>query len=225
MYKNSDARERVLYRLRAGGPATVGELASEMGVVAVTMRSHLHALRAQGLVEGQDERGHVGRPRRRSRVTAQAESMLPNRSAGLAADLLHGLQDLAGRRGVDQLLDLAAARYAAEHAAAVQGSLAERVVAVAGLLQDESGSASWQQEGDRYVIRDFHCPYLQLARERDDICRYHTQVVTRLLGEPATLARTIVRGDRDCVFAVAARPARAAGVRTLSDGRLAPERG
>jgi len=227
MYRNSGARERVLRRLLERGPSTVEELATDLGVVPVTMRNHLAALREQGLVAGEDERGHVGRPRRRFSLTRQAEALLPNRAEGFSADLLDSLQALAGSRGVDQLLDMAAARYATRHAGGMADcqNLQERVVAATEVLAQESGLARWEEAGDRFLIRDFHCPYGELARERPDVCRYHTQVVTRLLGAPATLERSIARGDQHCVFAVGRYPVqRPAAVRTLSDGRVAPER-
>src|SRR5712692_8391555 len=136
MYRNSDARQRVLRRLLERGPSTVDDLARDLGVVSVTMRGHLAALQDQGLLASEDERGRVGRPRRRYRLTADAQALLPNRSGGLAADLLDSLQALTGGRGVDQLLDVAASREAGRHAAAISGkSLEERVPAVTQLLE------------------------------------------------------------------------------------------
>ena len=225
MYKNSGARQHVLRRLLERGPSTADELARDLGVVPVTMRSHLAALGEQGLVTASEERGHVGRPRRRFELSAEARAQLPNHAGALAADLLDGLQALAGSRGVDQLLDVAASRCATRHAAALEGcaSLRDRVAAVAGILDGESGLATWEEAGDQWLIRDFHCPYAELARERSDICRWHTQLVTRLLGAPASLERSIAQGASQCVFATAQRPLqRPSSVRTLSDGRLAP---
>ena len=226
MYKNSDARQRVLNRLLEGGPSTVADLASELGVVPVTMRSHLQALQEQGLVTSEDERGHVGRPRRRYRLSAEAHDRLPNRNGALAADFLAGLQALAGSRGVDQLLDVAAARAASRHAPALSGRpFADRVAVAADILEKESGRAGWEDAGDRFVIRDYHCPYGELARQRPEVCRYHTQVVARLLGAQVSLEQSIVRGDAHCVFSVARQPVQPPiAVRTLSDGRLAPQR-
>jgi predicted ArsR family transcriptional regulator len=226
MYKKSASRQRVLRRLLERGPSTVEELARDLGLVPVTMRSHLAALQDQGLVSAEDERGHVGRPRRRFGLTSQAEALLPNRAEGLSGDLLDGLRSLAGSRGLDQLLDVAAARYAAEHASSFAGceSLQARVSVATELLDAEAGLACWEDAGDRYLIRDYHCPYGQLARERPEVCRYHTQALTRLLGAPVLLERSLAKGDRQCVFAVPRQPLRPPTVRTLSDGRVAPQR-
>lgn len=226
MYKNSGPRQAVLARLLERGPSTVEELARDTGVVPVTMRTHLAALVEQGLVEAEDERGRIGRPRRRYRLTPEARAGLPNRAAGLLTDLLDGLQTLAGARAVDQLLDLAAARYAARHAGECAGKdLEQRVQAATDLLTREGGLARWEKAGDRYLIRDFNCPYAAAASERESVCRYHAQVLSRLLGGPIALERSLARGDQHCLFATPANPPQApASVRRLSDGRVAPER-
>jgi predicted ArsR family transcriptional regulator len=224
MYKNSDARERVLLELKRRGCATVADLARDLGVVPVTMRAHLKALQSQGLVAASDERGRVGRPRQRFSLTAAAHERFPNQVAGLAAGLLAAVQNVAGQRGVDQVLDLAAARCAAAYAP-LPGSLAERVAAAADVLREESGLAGWQPAEGGFVLHDLHCPYWQLSAARDDVCRYHTQVVTRLVGAHVELERSIAHGANRCEFRVSERHAgRSVGVRTLSDGRLAPDR-
>jgi predicted ArsR family transcriptional regulator len=221
MYRNSGARQRVLDWLLEHGPATVDQLARALGVVPVTMRGHLAALQEQGLVSAEEERGRVGRPRRRYRLTGEAEAQLPNHSDTLAADLLDSLQALAGSRGVDQLLDVAAARCATRHAPQLAaGSLEDRVAAVTNVLRDEGGAARWDDRGDALVIRELHCPYGQLARQRPDVCRYHTQVLIRMLGNPVLLERSMAHGDHHCVFSTPRLPVRRApAVRTLSDGR------
>ncbi|HEU0169206.1 MAG TPA: ArsR family transcriptional regulator [Chloroflexota bacterium] len=224
MYKNSDARERVLVELKRRGSATVAELARDLGVVPVTMRAHLKALAEQGLVAAADERGRVGRPRQRFALTASGHERFPNRGAGLAAELLAALRNVAGQRGVDQLLDLAAARCVAGQAP-TEGSLEDRVAAATEALREESGLAEWQPAEGGFVIHDLHCPYWQLAATRDDVCRYHTQVLTRLVGAPVALERSFAHGAAHCQFRVSDRqPGQPVGVRTLSDGRLAPDR-
>jgi len=224
MYKNSDARERVLLELKRRSSATVAQLARDLGVVPVTMRAHLKALQEQGLVTAEDERGRVGRPRRRFSLTAAAHDRFPSRASGLAADLLAALQNVAGQRGVYQVLDLAAARCAAARPVTT-GALAERVAAATDVLREESGLAEWQPAEGGFVVRDLHCPYWQLAAVRDDVCHYHTQVLTRLVGAPVVLECSIAHGASHCCFRITERGSGPpVGVRTLSDGRLAPDR-
>ena len=227
MYKNSDARLRVLASLRTGGEATVEDLATHLGLVPVTVRSHLAALRAQGLVDSRDERGRVGRPRRRFFLTPMGEARFPHRYPDLVEDLLHAVRTLSGSRGLEQVLDLAAAHcvrsWQAEPLA--WSNLEERVAAAAERLNAEGGEVIWEKSGERYLLREAYCPYAEVSAAGQEVCRYHLQVVTRLIGQPAHLERSLARGDRCCVFAVSEHAASPpATVRTLSDGRVAPAR-
>lgn len=226
MYKNSDQRRRVLEALRGSEGMTADDLAEELRLVPVTVRSHLAALRAQGLVDSRDERGRVGRPRRRFFLTSQGESTFPHRYAELVEDLLHGVRALIGRRGLEQVLDLAAGRNIAgcQQGAPAIG-LEERLTNAIERLDAEGGEASWEKQGGRYLLRDRHCPYAAIAATGEDVCRYHLQVVTRLVGQPAHLEQSLARGDGCCVFAIPEQmSASPPSVRTLSDGRLGPER-
>ena len=91
MYKNSDARQRVLDRLLERGPSTVTDLASELGVVPVTMRSHLqilsrlsyalHDAAFKDVVLRQGQRDEVLREARRVEATFAASAI----GAGKAA--------------------------------------------------------------------------------------------------------------------------------------------
>jgi len=211
----------VLRLLKEAGSSSVEELAAATGVVPVTMRSHLKALERQGLVCSEPTRGHVGRPRYRFRLTDKAAERLPNRCPSFAAELLHGLRSLAGQRGVDQLLDLAAARHTASHGSS-DPSLEARVETAARALEEESGDAGWSYTAGVYRIEDRHCPYWPLAREDESVCRYHAQVVSRIAGRRVNHEQSIARGQPACVFAISERPASPVDVRTLSDGRVGP---
>ncbi|MHB8618051.1 MAG: helix-turn-helix transcriptional regulator [Chloroflexota bacterium] len=224
MHVHSPTRQRVARLLKLRGPSSAAEVARELHLVPVTARGHLLALAGEGLVTATDERGRVGRPRRLYSLSERGEALFPNRYPGLAADVLESLLALAGRRVLDQVLDAAAARYAASHQAPPAGSLAEKVGLAAGVLEAESGIVSWESQPGGFAIRDFNCPYEQLARHHaPEVCRYHVQVVSKLVGEEVSLDRSLARGDRCCLFSVHdTKQRRAAGVRVLSDGREAP---
>jgi predicted ArsR family transcriptional regulator len=55
-------RRAVLMALRNRGWATVSELANEVGIKSISVRHHLNALQADGLVEMEERRQSVGRP-------------------------------------------------------------------------------------------------------------------------------------------------------------------
>ena len=56
-------RDRILYLLKTKGPQTAAQVAKRVGVTAMAIRQHLAGLLDDELVEFEDERGRVGRPR------------------------------------------------------------------------------------------------------------------------------------------------------------------
>ncbi|MGF1503727.1 MAG: ArsR family transcriptional regulator [Chloroflexi bacterium] len=57
-----ETRYRILQCLAQDGPATVSQLVRRVGMKAATIRHHLIALRAEGLVDMDLQHGAVGRP-------------------------------------------------------------------------------------------------------------------------------------------------------------------
>ena len=223
MYKNSEARERVLVFVRRHGSASVAELGWALGIVPVTAREHLKGLAAQGLLRSEAERGALGRPHLRFRLTAQAEGLLPQRYAGLASDVIGSVVALAGAHGLDRVLDAAAAKYASDHAPAPDcATLGDRVAHAAGVLRGESGEAHLETHGGGYGISTSLCPYAAVARQFNSVCRYHLQVVSKLCRAEVTLEEALPRGQDRCLFAVTEHARRPLGVRLVSDGRQKP---
>jgi predicted ArsR family transcriptional regulator len=212
----------VLHAIERSSGATIQQLADVLGIVPVTVRSHVAALEAQGLVSAEDIRGRVGRPARCYVATDRARQRHGSRSGELVAELLRALESLAGNRGVDQLLDLAATRRTSENGVGPHAKLEERISTATQFLTDEGGDATCSESNSRRVIQDHRCPYLDAALATPAICRFHTQVVTRLLGAPAVLERAIARGDAVCEFVIRPAEPRMVDVRRLSDGRPAP---
>src|SRR5262245_59030866 len=75
--KVAGTQGKVLEALRKMGGATAEELSRELGGGAVAMRVHLRNLHAAGLVAHEEERRDVGRPVRRFKLTASADSTFP----------------------------------------------------------------------------------------------------------------------------------------------------
>ncbi len=55
-------RRAVLIALKTRGWATVNDLADEVGIKAISVRHHLNALLADGMVQMEERRQSVGRP-------------------------------------------------------------------------------------------------------------------------------------------------------------------
>jgi predicted ArsR family transcriptional regulator len=80
--------------------------------------------------------------------------------------------------------------------------LAQRVAAVAEILQAEGGFAEWERDGERYEIRDYNCLYRTLNGDDGRPCRWHERVLTGLLGYPVECRGDAPRAVHLCRFAV-----------------------
>jgi predicted ArsR family transcriptional regulator len=181
---------------RHGGPATVGELAAEVGLHENTVREHLEGLLAARLVR-RDRAPAVGRGRPAWRYVARsaAQSTMMRDYVALAsvlADLIHRTSadpesaattagETWGRALVADLPPEPGARAARE-----------RVIE----LFDDLGFAP-DPDGEARTVRLTRCPMLEVARERPDVvCSVHGGLAAAALaslGAPDD-ARTVTLG-------------------------------
>ena len=98
-------RRSVLEALRSAGTATVAQLAEMVGVKGITIRHHLNALLAEGLVDAEEKRQAVGRPIYMYRLTTEAENLFPQKYHQLVERLLLRRLCLSSFRGFPVLLE------------------------------------------------------------------------------------------------------------------------
>src|SRR5215207_2892746 len=96
--------DRLLYALKARGPQTAALLAKRLKVTPVAVRQLLARLETDGLVQSEDRREGVGRPKRHWRLTAQGHARFPDNHAGLTAELLDSVGAIFGEKGLEQLI-------------------------------------------------------------------------------------------------------------------------
>src|SRR6476659_8405289 len=94
MAGSSGLRRALLVRLRHDGPSSPEHLAEVFGVS-----------RPAGLVEHQEVRHGVGRPRYVYDVTDAAQDLFPTNYDGLASGLLAAIQSLGGEALVDGVFE------------------------------------------------------------------------------------------------------------------------
>ncbi len=78
----------------------------------------------------------------------------------------------------------------------------ERLDQLVQLLRDKSFTAHWAQEGDDYVIRVLTCPYRQVAREHNQVCRLDMQIIKKMLNADPVPVTRIADGDEYCTYRV-----------------------
>jgi predicted ArsR family transcriptional regulator len=94
---------------------------------------------------------------------------------------------------------------AAAHEARMEGKpLADRVAAIAAIIDEQGGAADWQRTDSGFVIHEHNCPYITVSRCSDHVCEIDRQVVARLAGAPVQVPQRLRDGAESCAFVIAA---------------------
>jgi predicted ArsR family transcriptional regulator len=198
-------RRVILDYLKRNPGASLGELARAAGVAEITTRAHVAILTDDGLLRATEVRHGRGRPARHYFLTEAAEAHFPKHYDQLAANLLAGVAQLSGPELMGTLIGHLAADMAGTYRSRVEGKpLAERVAAIAGIIEEQGGAADWQQTETGYVVREHNCPYLSVSRCDDQICELDRQVVAKLADAVVEVPTRLRDGADNCSFVITA---------------------
>jgi predicted ArsR family transcriptional regulator len=196
-------RRQILDYLHEHGKATVRDLTHLLGLTATGVRQHLTLLERDGMVEAQEERGHVGRPAYVYHLTEAGETLYPRNYDMLANLLLEEVRAMAGADALQRLLKRVSGRMAERYNDRLQGlSLEERVEATAEVLRDLGCVVETARRGDDLLIRQCSCPYPNVARKHSAVCALEVDFVRRMTGGDARLASSLLRGDECCTYRI-----------------------
>ena len=194
-------RSRILQILRERGEATAVELATRLGLRAVTVRHHLRVLRAEGLIrEVRTHRNGRGRPRLVFTLTEAANRLFPRNYEGLVRHLLPVALSAAEIRQI--------ARRISEEAALQGLAGPARLAAVVSFLNSKGYLARIEPatNGPAWLeIRN--CPYLEVAREQEGLCALDAALMEELLGAPTERVSCIIHGDPACRYRLRSKAA------------------
>lgn len=207
-------RTRLLNTLKAAGPQSAVELAAGLDVTSVAVRQHLDGLLSEELVEYEDIKGTVGRPKRVWALSAAGHARFPDNHSGLILGLLEGLKDLYGDDGVEKLIahrQVAASESYARELTGVD-TLSERLTILAELRSREGYMASVEMDGNDWLLIENHCSICAAATACQGFCRSEMSLFQGLLGESAKITREehLLSGGRRCVYRVSEMSSEAA---------------
>ncbi len=207
-----NSKERLLLALKMKGPQTAAALARRMGVTSTAVRQHLADLQADRLVSFEGERGKVGRPRRVWRVaeTPEAQARFPDSHAELTVGIIAAARDAFGEEGLDRLIERRGELQAEQYAQGIprDGSLEQRVGALARIRREEGYMAEWKRQPDgSFLLIENHCPICVAAESCQSLCRVEQDLFRSALGPDALVERSehMLSGERRCVYRIESR--------------------
>ena len=214
----SDAKRRIVDRLKRVESATVPELAAGFDLTDTAVRQHLETLEENGLVERAPSPPPVGRgrPPVRWQLTPIAAELFPDRHADLTVELIGSIRAALGEEGLERVLEargqaqLSAYRKALPDPAV--SSVPVRVRRLAEVRSAEGYLAEVKSEDDgSLVLVEHHCPVCDAASACQGLCRTELDLFRAVLGDDVNVERIqhLLSGDQRCAYRITAAPAAA----------------
>lgn len=196
-------RDRILQTLLRRPRTTINELAEAVGINPISVRHHLTNLQVEGLVQAEEERHGVGRPRLVYFLTEDGLERFPTRYLRLTTRLLSQMKEKLPGPVVGELFKEVAADLAEAHQEQLKGlSVEERLETVKELLAAEGFVVEWEKKGDEYHIHEITCPYLQVGQAHPEVCTVDQTLISKMLAVPASKVQCVLSGATHCTYVV-----------------------
>ncbi len=198
-------RDRILQTLLHQPRTTISALAVAVGINPISVRHHLTNLQVEGLVNTEEERHGVGRPRLVYFLTEAGTERFPTRYLRLTSRLLDQLKSTMPAPMVSKLFSQMANDMADDYSAQMQGlSMEERLDLTKTLMSEEGFSVEWEKTGNNYQIHEITCPYLRIGKSHPEVCTVDQTLISKMLAVPAEKVQCILSGDAHCTYVVQA---------------------
>lgn len=201
---STNTRQKVLGTLLAHPRITINELAENVGINPISVRHHISALEAENLVDSEEERHGVGRPRRVYFLTEAGVEKFPTRYVRLTLRLLEQLKETMPAPMVKTLFAQMAKGMAEDYSNSNMQSMPmeDRLNILQGLLRQEGFTIEWERQGDQYHIHETSCPYYHVGHDHPEVCSVDQILISSMLSVPAAKTRCILNGDQLCTYVV-----------------------
>ena len=196
-------KDKILQTLLRRPRITINELAEAVEINPISVRHHLTNLQMEGLIEAEEVRHGVGRPRLVYSLTQEGMERFPTKYLRLTTRLLTQMKETMPAPVVRQLFNQVAEDLAKDYASQIQGlSMEERLEFVKELLAQEGFTVEWEKKGSEYQIHEISCPYYQLGVAHPEVCTVDQTLISKMLALPANKVQCILDGGAHCTYVV-----------------------
>jgi len=196
-------REKVLQTLVSNPRSTIVEIASSVGINAISVRHHLTSLQASSLVSAEEERHGVGRPRLVYFLTEKGMEKFPTRYFRLTNNLLGQIKETLPEQEVKDIFRKMAEKISQEYKPVLKSlKFEEKLDLVKSVMAKEGYELNWEKSGNTYSISEGSCPFYQIGREHPEICLFDKSLIANLLTIPENKIKHIKMGDNICAFVI-----------------------
>ena len=201
----STTRERILQTILNRQRCTINELANVVEINPISVRHHIIKLQAEELVDSEEERHGVGRPRRVYFLTEAGLERFPTRYLRITNRLLDQMKDVLPNSTLDKIFTQVGEGLASDFTGEVDLrslNMEDRLDLLTELLLDEGFIVEWERKGDEIHIKEMNCPYYKIGQNHPEVCTIDQTLISNVLSVPATKIRCILDGDSFCTYVV-----------------------
>ena len=196
-------KDKILQTLLRRPRITINELAEAVDINPISVRHHLTNLQMEGLIEAEEVRHGVGRPRLVYSLTQDGMERFPTKYLRLTTRLLAQMKETMPAPMVSKLFNQIAEDLASEYSSQIQGlSMEERLEFVKELLAQEGFTVEWEKKGSEYQIHEISCPYYQIGVAHPEVCTVDQTLISKMLALPANKVQCILDGGSHCTYVV-----------------------
>lgn len=197
-------RRHILIALKEQGGMTADELAEKLGISSVAVRRHLTNLERDRLVDHEQVQRGMGRPSYVYQLTETAHRIFPHNYDQLASYFLEAIQQIYGQEAVNRIFEHRTQELVESYRPQVSGKdLPDRLEQLTRLREVDGYMPIWEEQEDgTYVLRQYHCPILQVAEGCAKACDHELALFVDLLDAEVTRQNHQVTGDAECSYQI-----------------------
>lgn len=198
-----NTRDTILHKIKSSNQANVETLAEAAQVSPVTVRHHLNALQADGLIQSASIRRKVGRPYYVYSLSEEGHELFPKRYVRLANRLLDELKSRLPDKVLVEVFHNVVHSVLEEHRGEFEHlPFEDRLDYLVGLLGEEGFLASWERSNDGYILTEYSCPYISVGEAHAEICNIDRELIINVLQTPIQQNSCMLQGGDCCEFAI-----------------------
>jgi DeoR family transcriptional regulator, suf operon transcriptional repressor len=192
------------YLLSRPAGATLDELSEHLGITRSGVKEHVVKLQAYGYVAFEDDRGGVGRPKRRYLLSPEGQEAFPRQYSWLSNELLELLAQDLGPEAVSKLMTSLGKKVADSMGTRLERARENKTLLpeLTQILNELGYRASLKQSDVRKgaVMEATNCVYHSVAKRHPELCLFDVQFLQRASGLNVKLESCIARGASVCRF-------------------------
>lgn len=199
-----ESRRLILIALKENGGLTADRLASMLEISAVAVRRHLDNLKNAGLVDYDEVRHGMGRPKFVYSLTAKTDYIFPRNYEELAHDIIEIVKELYGPEAVEAIFAKRFQRIKKAYEPRVNASTLDgRIEQLVSLRQQDGFMANWQPNEDgTFVLTELNCPIQNVAEGCCEACEQDLQLFVELLDADVLRQDHLVQGGNACSYQI-----------------------